>query len=184
MDLLRLIPIAAQVSVFVSVFGFGLRAGPQDVLYLLRRPRLLGLSLLSMFVVMPVFALVLVLVFERSPAVAIAVSTLALSPVPPLLPRTEDQAEADTSYGFGLMVTVALLSILIVPALVGFLGRIMGLQFVYPAQTVMIEMLRVVVLPVILGLLLNRLAPQLAERLKEPITRITRLLLGRWGSSC
>jgi predicted Na+-dependent transporter len=62
LDLVQLLQLAFQVSTILTVFGFGLRAGVEDVLYLVRHPRMLLISLVSMFIVMPFVALGLALV--------------------------------------------------------------------------------------------------------------------------
>jgi hypothetical protein len=52
----------------------------------------------------------------------IALVALAISPVPPALPRKVNKAGGVAPYGLGLMVTVATLSILYVPLAVNFIG--------------------------------------------------------------
>ena len=64
MDLKTLVMTAFQVSLLLTVFTFGLSARLQDLLFLFRRPGLLLRSLLTMFIIMPVAALLLVRMFE------------------------------------------------------------------------------------------------------------------------
>ena len=86
MDPKQIVLLAFQVSIAATVFGFGLGATREDLLYLWRRPVLLGRSLVSVLVVMPVVALVLAQVFDFRPLVEIALIALSISPIPPLLP--------------------------------------------------------------------------------------------------
>ncbi len=72
-----------------------------------------------MFVVMPIVAVALVRLFELRPAFEIALVALAISPVPPLLPKKEGKAGGESGYGLGLMATVSLLAIALVPLSVG-----------------------------------------------------------------
>ncbi len=69
MDLKQLVVLALQVSVACTVVGFGLRTTVHDLLYLVRRPGLLARSLLAMFVVMPVVAVLLAVSFDFRPTV-------------------------------------------------------------------------------------------------------------------
>jgi BASS family bile acid:Na+ symporter len=71
----------------LTVFGFGLRASFDDVLYLFHRPGLLGRSLLAMFVIMPIVAVALLRLFDAPRNVEIVLVALAISPIPPLLPK-------------------------------------------------------------------------------------------------
>jgi predicted Na+-dependent transporter len=48
----------------LTVFVFGLGATVEDVLHLVRRPRMLVISLVSMFIVMPFIALALAVAFD------------------------------------------------------------------------------------------------------------------------
>jgi BASS family bile acid:Na+ symporter len=84
-----------QVSVVCTVFGFGLKTTPDDLSYLIRRPGLLVRSLLAVFMVMPVVAVLLSLLFDFGPTVERALIALAVSPVPPLLPQKESKACGD-----------------------------------------------------------------------------------------
>src|SRR4029434_11204356 len=89
MNLADLTMLAVRVSIVLTVFAFALKASPQDAIYLFRRPRQLARSLLSMIVVMPVFAAVLIAAFDLHPAVKVAIGALSVSPLPPVLPKTE-----------------------------------------------------------------------------------------------
>jgi len=59
MTLQQLILFALQASIMVTIFGFGLAATKDDLLYVVSRPGLFGRSVLAMFVVMPVLAVAL-----------------------------------------------------------------------------------------------------------------------------
>ena len=92
------------------------------MLYLVRRPRVQIVSLLAMFIVTPTIALMLVVLINVPLIPEVAVAAIALSPVPTLLAKTEREAARAMSYGVGLTVTAATLSIVITPALVSFIG--------------------------------------------------------------
>ena len=68
-----------------------------------------------MNVVMPLVAVGLVVAFDLPLPVKIALVALAISPVPPLLPNKEATAGGRVSYAIGLLVALALFSIVIVP---------------------------------------------------------------------
>jgi bile acid:Na+ symporter, BASS family len=109
--------------VILTVFGFGLEATRDDLLYVLRRPRVLARSLVAMFVIMPLFAILLTTAFHFQRPVTVALIALAISPVPPLLPRKVNKASGVAPYGLGLMATAASLSILYLPLAVQLIGQ-------------------------------------------------------------
>ena len=83
----ELVVLVLKISIFVTVFSFGLQATGDEVLYLLHRPGLLVRSLIPMFVVMPLFAILITRESDCPRAVTIALIALAISPVTPLLTR-------------------------------------------------------------------------------------------------
>ena len=115
MTMQQAVVLALQASILLTVFGFGLQTTLHDLQYLMRRPGLLARSLLSMFVIMPVVAIVLVRAFELRPSFEIALVALAISPVPPLLPGKEGKAGGHAAYGLALMAVVSVLAIVLVP---------------------------------------------------------------------
>ena len=84
--------LALQVSIVSIVFSFGLRSTLHDLLFLWRRPGLLLRSLLAVLVVMPVLAVLLTRLFDLRDTVETTLVALAISPMPPLLPKKEIQA--------------------------------------------------------------------------------------------
>src|SRR4030095_8346268 len=112
MDLKRL-ALAFDVSVFFTVLGFGLKTTLADLLSLWRRPALLARSLVAVFVVMPVAAVLLALLFDFRSTVGITLVALALSPVPPKLPKRQISGGGDTRYALGLMAALSLLVIVV-----------------------------------------------------------------------
>ena len=94
MTLQSLILLALKASIVLSVFAIGLEFRFADATTLLRRPRLLVRSALAMNVVMPVVAAAMAWAFDLPEAVEISLVALAVSPVPPILPRSRSRRMA------------------------------------------------------------------------------------------
>src|SRR5215470_11000596 len=103
MTLMLVIKLAIMASVFLLVFAIGLKATLRDFNYLFRHPGLLARSLLSMNGVMLLFAIAVAALFNIHPAIKIALVTLAVSPVPPILPTKQEKAGGSESYAIGLL---------------------------------------------------------------------------------
>ena len=71
-------------------------------------------------------AAVLALIFDFHPAVKIALLALAVSPVPPVLPKKELKAGGTVSYAMRLLVSAALVAIVLVPLTIKVLGPAFG----------------------------------------------------------
>jgi BASS family bile acid:Na+ symporter len=172
-----LIPLVLKASIVLIVVGLGLRATVDDVTFLFRKPGLLLRSLLSMNVVMPLFATALALVFDFHPAVKIALLALAVSPVPPILPKKELKAGGTASYAMGLLAAAALLAIVLVPLAVEVLAPAFGKDAHTSPLAVAKLVLMTVLLPTAAGIAVRRIAPAFGERMAQPVSAAATVLL-------
>jgi BASS family bile acid:Na+ symporter len=173
----EIVGLALKTSIVLTLFGFGLEATRDDLLYLLRRPRVLARSLVAMFVIMPFFAILLTSVFHFQRPVRIALIALAISPVPPLLPRKVTKAGGLAPYGLGLMVTAASLSILYIPLAVAVIGRYAHKPFAMGPGAVAKLIVLSVLLPLAVGIGFQRLVPGIAARIAKPADLVAKILL-------
>jgi BASS family bile acid:Na+ symporter len=178
MNIQTVIKLAIEVSIFMTVFSFGLKSSLDDVLYLVRRPSLFARSLLSMFIIMPVFTAAVVANLNLHPAVKIALVALAVSPIPPLLPQRELKAAGTASYGFGLLYTAALIAIIYVPIAVSLLANYFGIEDHTPAAEVARLVLITVLVPLSIGIAVRYYAPALAGRMAKPVLKAALVVLG------
>jgi BASS family bile acid:Na+ symporter len=156
--------LALQGSIFLTVFSLGLQATLQDASSLLRRPRLLLRSLISMNVIMPLFAVFLAGVFSLYPAVKAALVLLAVSPVPPMLPRQQLKTGGSSWYVCGLLATTSLLAIVTVPVSIAVLAKLFHQNAGINSAAVIKVVGVTVLLPLSLGILVHARAPEFARR--------------------
>lgn len=177
MDLASLIPLVVKASIVLTVLALGLQVSTGDVLSIFRRPVQLLRSLLAMNVIMPVVAVALALAFDLHPAVKIALVALALSPVPPMLPRKQLKAGGDSPYVFGLLVAAGLFAIVFVPVGLEVVGRVFAVPLYLPAQRVALIVAVTVLAPLAVGMVLRRAVPAFAERIARPLSMVATVLL-------
>jgi len=177
MDLKHIVVLTLQVSIFCTVFGFGLKTTTDDLMYVIRRPGLLLRSLLAVFVIMPIIAVTLVRLFDFRHSVDVALIALSISPVPPLLPRRELKAGGQDSYGLGLMAILALLSIAVIPLAAAALERVFGHPLSVAPGAVTVLAFKTVLLPLALGMIVHAALPQLAEKIEKPAAQVANVLL-------
>jgi BASS family bile acid:Na+ symporter len=177
MNLTHLVILVLKASIALIVLGLGLKSTPQDLTFLLKRPSLLGRSLLSMNVIMPLLAVAIVTALQLRPPVAIALMALMISPVPPFLPKKQMKLGGNQSYIDGLMVIEALLSVAVVPLSVLLLATIFRGESRMPWPSVARVVLETVLLPLAAGLALRLLAPPFAISIEPIISRVGLLLL-------
>ena len=87
-----MITLAIEASLALLVFSLGLRARFADATLLFRHPRLLARAIISMNVIMPLLALWAAAELALTPAIKLALVCLAMSPMPPFLPRAAMKA--------------------------------------------------------------------------------------------
>jgi bile acid:Na+ symporter, BASS family len=173
----HLITWVFQLSILATAFGFGLKATTKDVQDLIRRPALLGRSLLAIFVIVPIVAVALAHAFDLPHAAGIAMIALAISPLAALIPINLIKAGRRFSFPAGLMTMVALLSVVVVPLLVALVGRFLGgSSFVSPLRAAGV-VAAIVLLPLVAGMVVRALRPVLADRIELPASLVGTVVL-------
>ena len=177
MNLREIIGLALKASIMLTVFGFGLQATREDVLYLVRRPRLLAASLASMFVLMPLFALFLTSAVSFVPAVTIAIIAFAISPVPPLIPKKVVKSGGLGEYGLGLMVTAAVFSVGSVPLATCLIGKYFNRPFAMGPGAVAKLIVLSVLIPLVVGMICRKVWPRTAGHIASTLIRVAGIVL-------
>ena len=171
MSLTQILPIVLQVSIGLMVFCVALETGPGDVTYLLRRPSLMLRSLFAMNVVMPILAVLIAILCKLRPELKVALILLAVAPVPPVLPNKHAKAGGNVSYGVGLLLFAAILSLITVPLSVTIISGLFGRAVQVPMSLVAKVLGFSIIAALILGLVVKRIAPS-SERFAKPLSRV------------
>ena len=179
MDMLHeLITLALHASLLLLALGIGLDAGTGDVLFVLRRPRLLLRAMLAVVVVVPLVAVLLVALLPLDQQVETAIVLMAVSPLPPIVLSKEIRSGGRKDYAYGLLVAAGALSIVTVPAAVAILAAVFDVHAaVSPlavAQLVFVSLF----LPLGIGMGLRALAPGPAVRAAPVVGKLALGLMG------
>ena len=177
MTLVQLVPLILKISIALLVFSVGLGATPRDLTMLVRRPGKLINSLVAMNLVMMAVALAIALLFPLHRSVKIMLVALALSPVPPMLPRRLVKAGGGHDYVMSLLFCASVFAIFWIPFAGAVLDRMFPADISIPPGPV-IGVLGITVLgPTLAGVIVRRFAPSLAERIAAPISKVATILL-------
>jgi bile acid:Na+ symporter, BASS family len=177
MSAATLIPLVIQLSLALMVLSVGLATRVEDLTYLFRKPKLLLQSLLSMYVVMPVFAALLAKGFDLTPVVRGSLILLAISPLPPIFPNKALKSGGERSYTIGLLVAATLTSIVFIPVALRLLERVFGIPMQMRPVAILALVFWTLLLPLALGAGVHRLSPAFAERAGKPVARVGGVLL-------
>jgi BASS family bile acid:Na+ symporter len=160
-DLFKVIGLILKISIILQVFATGLGATWSESTYLFRRPGLLFNSILARNVAAPLVAVLLIKGLSLRPEVAIALGVLAVTPVPPLLPKSQLQVGGRSEYVLGLLVSQAVLSIALVPLTIEAMDWAFDRQDRFSAGQVAAIVFQSILIPLALGWLASKIAPKL-----------------------
>jgi BASS family bile acid:Na+ symporter len=176
MTLAQIVKLVLMLSVVLTVLSLALRARRHEYLYLFREWRLGLRALVAMFVLVPAAAFLVAGLFDLKPPVQIALVALAFSPVPPLLPKKQVKAGGDGSYITGLLVGAALASLVLAPLGLALAGAIFGVETRVSLAGMATTLGITIALPLVLGLVGQRILGERAEAISEPLSKIAMLL--------
>lgn len=167
----------AGLTIFSLMLGIGVNHSFQQIVSLWRQPHLLLRSLLAVIVLVPLLVILILLVFDLSPEVAIGLAVLAASPGAPLMSKRIELAGGEPVYAASLQLTLALLAVVSAPLTLTFFALAFDLADLNlsPLEVVR-QVAQVTFLPVIVGLLIQRFSPRLAAVVARPIRVVANLL--------
>lgn len=178
MDALKqILPLLLTLSLAGLVMTVGLKAGHGDLLYVLRRPGLLIKAILAVEIIPPLAAAAMVWLLPLEPVVKAGLMLMAISPVPPLVPGKELKIGARKEYAYGVYVAMALLTIVAVPLVFNLAAHLFAHDQTLPFHLIASTVATGVLVPLGLGMIVRRIAPDFAERIAPWTYRLSMLLV-------
>ncbi len=174
---MEIVLLGFQIGNAFTAFVYGLHGSRDELYYLVRRPRLLALTLVAVFIVTPVAAIAVSETLDLSRVASVAIIALALSPVSPFLRIQERKAGGSGSLGVGLAFAVAFGSVLISPLLVAFAGDLLDRPYDVSARSVLATIGLLVFEPLMLGFVVAWLVPSSWDRIGLPLSRVANRIL-------
>jgi len=170
--------VALKVSVAILLFATGMGVTAAEIAWLWRRPLLLAKSVIAMYIVAPVVAILMVRTLELPRPTEVALVVLAVCAGAPLLPRKLLRLGANASYVFSLVVTTSLLAIATVPLSLHLLAEYLTFDPSVPPRAVAAAILKTFLLPLGAGMLTRVLASDLADRVDDLLLKVASVVLG------
>ena len=146
------------------VLSLGLRSARFEPGYFWRRPALLLRSVAAVYVLVPL-AVVGVMVLVHLPfSVELGVLLLAISPTAPLAPGLSPKLGSDLVYAYHLQVTIAILTVIALPATCLLVGSVFGYSLRPEVPAVTRTILLGQIIPLAVGFTLHRFFPRPSQR--------------------
>ncbi len=158
----------------IVMFGMGLTLKPGDFKVVFSRPKDVIIGCCAQFAIMPLIAFVLTKIFNLSPELAIGVILVGTCPGGTSSNVMTYLSKGDVALSVGMTACSTILAPFLTPAL----------TYLYAGQTVDVNMMsmfvsivQVVILPIVLGFLINHFFPKLTEAVVEILPLISTLAI-------
>lgn len=158
------------ITIFSLMLSNGVNYPFQQLISLWRQHEVLFRSLLAVIVLVPLVVIILLWLFDLPPAVATGLAVLAAAPGAPLTTKRVEMTGGDLPYAASLQLVLALLAVVVTPLTLAIFYALFDLETerVIPFEVAR-QVALVTFLPVIIGVLLQRFAPRLTERISKPL---------------
>ncbi len=158
----------------IVMFGMGLTLKPHDFKVVFSRPKDVIIGCCAQFVIMPLLAFVLTKVFQLSPELAIGVILVGTCPGGTSSNVMTYLSKGDVALSVGMTACSTILAPFLTPAL----------TYLYAGQTVDVDVwsmflsiIQVVILPIVLGFIINHFLKKFTEAVVEILPLISTLAI-------
>lgn len=166
--------ISLLLFVISSMLAMGLSLTLKQIVEPLKNARLVALALLASFVLVPILAYILNLVFSLDPGVAIGLTIISTAAGAPFLPKLSQVAKGNVAFSVGLMTLLMVVTIIYMPIVLPLLLQGVQVDPLAIAQSLVLTML----VPLALGLFVKSRYESVAESLGPVMSQTSTVALG------
>ena len=167
----RAVPVATLVFVVSSMLSVGLGLNVGQITAPLRNLRLVAMSLLANFVLMPVGAVVLARALRLVEPLGVGLLLLGVAAGAPFLPKLAQIAKGNLAFAVALMVLLTVITVAYLPLV---LPLFLPGVSVNPAK-IAVSLVLLMLLPLAGALVVNAKLPAAAARVKPVVDRLSTL---------
>jgi predicted Na+-dependent transporter len=163
-------------SVILLMLSAGLNIEIKEIIDLAKRFRLVVIGILANFLIFPLLTILCLIWVPLSPDIKIGIILMAAAPIAPMAPSPfVEKAKGDVVYSVGLMVIVAVLSIVFTPLILSLsIPKSVGGVVLDPLQIVK-TLLMVQLIPITVGMIIRKVSPVWAGKLLKFLPKIGQL---------
>ena len=171
--------IVLAISLFIIMAGMGLSLTIQDFKRVVEYPKAALVGMSSQLIVLPIIAFFIAYFLELPPIVAIGIMLIASCPGGATSNMISYLAKGDLALSISLTAIASLMSFVTIPVIMNFAFNFflseshpMTLDFVATLKQLFV----IIIVPVILGMLINKKFPEFAFRIERPVKKASMVL--------
>lgn len=180
MDFQFFINTVLPLALSLIMLGLGMTLRVADFTRIATYPKAAAVGLLCQMVLLPLTGFALASVFPLAPALAVGVMILAFCPAGASSNLITYLARGDVALAVSLTAISSFAAVFTAPVLINlsiqhFMGE--GQEVQLPVMKTIIQVSRMVVLPVIIGMLINAWKPDITKALESPMRLLSTVVL-------
>ena len=169
----------APIALALIMLGLGLGLTIQDFTRVVKTPKDFLVGLMSQLIILPIVAFILIKFLSISPEIALGVMIIAAAPGGITSNILTKFANGDVALSISLTAVISIVSIITVPLIVFTSADLLGISFASENINITatsLKMALVVALPVLIGMIIRRLADNFISSRTSIINKITGFL--------
>ena len=169
----------APLALALIMLGLGLGLSIQDFTRVLKTPRDFAVGLISQLIILPIVAFILIKFLGTSPEIALGVMIIAAAPGGITSNILTKFANGDVALSISLTAVISIISIITVPLIVFTSADLLGISFASENINITgtaLKMALVVAVPVVIGMIIRKLADNFISSKSSIINIITGFL--------
>ncbi len=167
------------IALGIIMLGLGLNLLVDDFKRVVLYPKAVFIGLFCQMILLPIVCFGITILFNLPPALAVGLMLLSASPGGATANLYSHLAKGDVALNISLTAVNSVLTLFTLPFIVNFsidyfmqTGQVVPMQF-----KKIIEVFAIVLVPVGIGMLINRYAPNFSKRLEKPVKILSALFL-------
>ncbi|MBT5092962.1 MAG: bile acid:sodium symporter family protein, partial [Halobacteriovoraceae bacterium] len=167
-----LIKIVLPLALFIIMLGMGFSLTTEDFKRILKQPRAVMVGVFCQMLLLPIIAYLVIVAFNPPPVLGVGLMILSFCPGGTTSNMISYLAKADLALSVTLTAIVSILTPLTIPFLtkLTFISLMGNEQaFELPIISTMLKLFAITVLPVGIGMLVNKKFPNFAQSTESPI---------------
>ncbi|MDO6487413.1 bile acid:sodium symporter family protein [Colwellia sp. 6_MG-2023] len=168
------------ICIFLIMMGMGLSLVPDDFKRVLKYPKAVSVGLLNQLILLPLIGFGLANIMPLEPEYAVGVMLLVLCPGGTTSNMFTHLAKGDVALSVTMTAVASLITVFTIPVVLNLsLQHFMrqGNEFQLPMMATMISLMKLTIVPIIIGMLIKAFAPKFADSSQIHVSRFGVLFL-------